>query len=149
MVGLLKAIGFTQDKSENGERSGGGFRSKRDSMVKYCFTWVNMVEMDVNVKPQCLAPSTAAYCCLNLWIRVNTNTEAEQDTYTLATSTATLCLIPARVFRFQAAPSITDDGIDGHNLDLTRVLEGLDAYFGFGLGIALEHPRGGRGGELR
>jgi len=56
-----------------------------------------------------------------------------------ATSTATLRLISTRIVRFWVVPSIANDGIDGYNLDLTRIVEGLHMYPGSGLRIALEH----------
>lgn len=63
--------------------------------------------------------------------------------FALGTASAvTLWLVSARVARFRVAPSITNDGIDRDDLDLACVVEGLYIYFGFGLGVTLEHSRG-------
>jgi len=56
-------------------------------------------------------------------------------------SAKTLRVIPARVICFQIVPSVIDDGIDGHDLYLARVVEGH--YFGKVLcfGFVFEHHR--------
>jgi len=57
------------------------------------------------------------------------------------TSAKTLRVIPVRVICFQIASSVIDDGIDGHDLYLARVVEGH--YFGKVLcfGLVFEHHR--------
>lgn len=76
-------------------------------------------------------------------MRVNTKRQPEHPVYVLTI----LRPIPARVVHFQVVPSIANDGVDRYNLDLTRFVEGLNAHFAFGLGVALEHSRGGKSGH--
>jgi len=51
--------------------------------------------------------------------------------------TEALRLIPARLVHFQIVPSIIDDGIDRHDLNLACVIEGHH----FGLGFVFGHCR--------
>ena len=53
----------------------------------------------------------------------------------LTASTEALCLVSARVVRSQIVSPIIDDGIDGHDLYLARVVKGHR----FSLGVAFKH----------
>lgn len=55
----------------------------------------------------------------------------------LTTSAKSMWLMPTRVVHFQIVPSIANDGIDGYDLYLARVVEGLH----FSLGVMFEHCR--------
>ena len=130
--------------SENGEE----LRQARDT-GHYGYTLSYTVSFDaVRVKPQYLVPSSVV-CCF-YWRpcscnlddnRVRVNTKRLVRRSTLTTSAKTWRVMLVRVACFQIVSPVIDDGVDGHDLYLARVVEGH--YFGKVLcfGFVLEHHR--------